>query len=112
VIGILRRTAGMGATAVGPFSREWIAGGAVGAVLLALLVVVLAATNWPVRPCCALSESFGSTLTHGYVVALATVVVMLASAALGVGLILRSAPTLPSPRGGGKKPERVGQRTR
>ena len=96
VLGMLRRTAGLGATAVGPFSREWIAGGAGAAVLLALLVVVSAATNWPVRPCCALVQDFGSTLTNGYVVGLATAVVLLASAALGVSLLLRAVPALPS----------------
>lgn len=97
-IGMLRRTSGFQATAVGPFSREWIAGGAVAAVLAALLVVVLAATAWPVHIRPSIVEDFGSTLTNAYVVALATVVVVLASAALGVSLMLRAAPQLVSPR--------------
>ena len=97
-IGMLRRTSGLDVTAVGPFSGEWIAGGAVAAVLLAIMVVVLAATAWPVHVCCSLVEDFGSTLTNAYVVALATAVVVLASAALGVSLMLRAAPQLLSPR--------------
>ncbi|HEY9286808.1 MAG TPA: hypothetical protein VIT43_02170 [Candidatus Dormibacteraeota bacterium] len=95
-MGMLRRTSGLDATAVGPFSREWIAGGAVAAVMLALLAVVLAATAWPVRPGRSIVEDFGSTLTTDYVVALATVVVLLGSAALGLSLLLRAAPVLPS----------------
>lgn len=98
-IGALRSTAGLEASGVGPFSREWIAGGAVAAVLLALLVVVLAATTWPVHVCCSAVEDFGSALTNGYVVALAMAVVLLASAALGTGLILRGVPFLASSRG-------------
>lgn len=96
VIGALRRTAGVGPTAVGPFSREWIAGGAGVAVLLALLVVVLAATAWPVRACCSAVEDFGSSLMNGYVVGLATVVVLLASSAVGVSLLLQAGPALAS----------------
>jgi NADH:ubiquinone oxidoreductase subunit 6 (subunit J) len=100
VIGLLRRTAGLDPIGVGPFSREWIAGGVAAAVLLAILLVVVAATAWPVRPCCSLGvEDFGSTLTNGYVVGLATAVVLLASAALGASLMLRAAPVLPLPRG-------------
>lgn len=106
LIGVLRGTAGLRA-AVGPFSRQWIIGGAVAAALLALLGVVLSATSWPVRICCSAMEDFGQTLTSTYLVGLATVIVLLASAALGTGLLLASAqrgrrgPTLRSPRGGG-----------
>jgi NADH:ubiquinone oxidoreductase subunit 6 (subunit J) len=103
VIGMLQRTTRLEATAVGPFSREWIVGGAAAAVFLALLVVVLAATAWPVRPCCSVVEELGSTLTNAYVVALATAVVLLTSAALGAGMILRAAPTLPSARARGDR---------
>ena len=117
VVGTLRNTAGLDAEAVGPFSREWIAGGAAAAVLLALLVVVLAATNWPAEPCCRYIQvpgavaDFGSSLTSGYVVALATAVVLLASAALGAGLILRGIPLLSTPRGRAERgPSRPGAR--
>jgi len=96
VFGALRRTAGVGPTAVGPVSREWIVGGAGSAVMLAVLVVVLAATAWPVHVCCSLVEDFGSTLTNGYVVGLSTVVVLLASAALGASLLLQGVPALAS----------------
>jgi NADH:ubiquinone oxidoreductase subunit 6 (subunit J) len=100
--GLLRSTTGLEGAAVGPFSREWIVGAAVAAVGLALVGVVVAATSWPVHVCCSAIEGFGSSLTNPYVVGLATVVVLLASAALGAGLILRTSPTLPFPRGGGK----------
>jgi NADH:ubiquinone oxidoreductase subunit 6 (subunit J) len=98
VLGMLRRTAGLRVIGVGPFSPEWIVGGAVAAVVLALLVVVLAATAWPVHIRPSIVEDFGSTLTNAFVVALAIVVVVLASAALGVSLMLRGAPQLVSPR--------------
>jgi NADH:ubiquinone oxidoreductase subunit 6 (subunit J) len=111
LVGLLRTT-GFERTAVGPFSREWIAGGAISAAALAVLVVVSVATSWPVRICCSAVEDFGTTLTNAYVVGLVTIVILLASAALGAGVMLRSAPTLPSPRGGGKKPEGGGQRRR
>ena len=101
LIGMLRLTTGVEPVSAGPFSREWIVGAAVAAVGLALLGVVLAATSWPVRVCCSAMEDFGSSLTNAYVVGLATVVVLLASAALGAGLIVRGTRTLPSPRGGG-----------
>ena len=115
VAGLLRMTVGFERRAVGPFSQEWIVGGAVSAAILALLAVVLAATSWPVHVCCSLVEDFAGTLTNGYVVALATIVILLACAALGSGLLVaspglqrrqsrtRNAPTLPSPRGGGKR---------
>jgi len=111
LVGLLRTT-GFERTAVGPFSREWIAGGAISAAALAVLVVVSVATSWPVRICCSAVEDFGTTLTNAYVVGLVTIVILLASAALGAGVMLRSAPTLPSPTGGGKKPEGGGQRPR
>jgi NADH:ubiquinone oxidoreductase subunit 6 (subunit J) len=101
LVGLLRQTAGLDSTQE-PFSREWIVGAAVAAALLALLVVVVATTSWPVRASANAGAGFGATLTNTYVVGLAVLVVILASAALGSGLLL-AAPTLPSPRGGGSK---------
>ncbi len=96
LVGVLRRTTGLESTQE-PFSREWIVGTAVAAAVLALLVVMLATTSWPVRPVNA-GAGFGATLTNTYVVGLAVLVVILASAALGGGLLL-AAPTLARPRG-------------
>ena len=99
LVGLLRQTAGLDSTQA-PFSREWILGAAVAAALLALLVVVVATTSWPVRLTARAGVGFGATLTNSYVVGLAVLVVLLASAALGSGLLL-AAPSLASPRGGG-----------
>jgi NADH:ubiquinone oxidoreductase subunit 6 (subunit J) len=96
LLGLLRRTTGLESTQE-PFSREWIVGAAVAAAVLALLVVVVATTAWPVRLTTSAATGFGATLTNTYVVGLAVLVVILASAALGSGLLL-AAPTLPSPR--------------
>ncbi len=96
LVGVLRRTTGLESTQE-PFSREWIVGTAVAAAVLALLVVMLATTSWPVRPVNA-GAGFGATLTNTYVVGLAVLVVILASAALGGGLLL-AAPTPARPRG-------------
>ena len=96
LVGVLRRTTGLESTQE-PFSREWIVGAAVAAAVLALLVVILATTSWPVRPVKA-GAGFGATLTNTYVVGLAVLVVILASAALGGGLLL-AAPTPARPRG-------------
>jgi NADH:ubiquinone oxidoreductase subunit 6 (subunit J) len=97
---LLRDTMGLQNGAVGPFSREWIIGGAVSGALLALVAVVVALTSWPAHICCALGQpgELGFALRNGYVVALATVTVLLASAALGCGLLL-AAPTFRPPRG-------------
>lgn len=99
LVGLLRQTAGLDSTQA-LFSREWILGAAVAAALLALLVVVVATTSWPVRLTARAGVGFGATLTNSYVVGLAVLVVLLASAALGSGLLL-AAPSLASPRGGG-----------
>ena len=99
LVGVLRQTTGLESTQE-PFSREWIVGAAVAAALLALLVVVSATTSWPVRATANAGAGFGATLTNTYVVGLAVLVVILACAALGAGLLL-AAPTLTSPRGGG-----------
>jgi len=87
---------------VGRLGPEWIIGAAVSATLFALLALVLGATTWPVRVCCALPLSLGDTLTNDYPVAFAVLAVILASAALWSGLLF-AAPTLPSPRGGGSR---------
>jgi NADH:ubiquinone oxidoreductase subunit 6 (subunit J) len=102
LLGLLRRTAGLERSTQGPFSREWIIGAAVSAAVLALVGVVLGATAWPAGFCCSIVVGLGATLTNAYAVGLAVLVVILASAALGSGLLL-VAPTLPSPRGGGSK---------
>ncbi len=96
LVGLLRQTAGLESTQE-PFSREWIIGAAVAAALLALLVVVTATTSWPLRATATAGAGFGATLTNAYVVGLAVLVVILASAALGSGLLL-AAPTLPASR--------------
>ncbi len=101
LIALLRRTTGP-ESAQEPLSREWIIGAAIAAALLAFLVVVLATTSWPIRPAANAAPGFGATLTNTYVVGLAVLVVVLASAALGGGLLL-AALTLPSPRGKGPR---------
>jgi len=102
LLGLLRQTSSLRRTTQGPFSRELIIGAAVAAALMALLVVVVATTSWPVRLIGNPGPGLGETLTNTYVVGLAVMVVILASAALGSGLLL-AAPTLPSPRGGGSR---------
>jgi len=99
LVGLLRRTTGLESTQE-PFSREWIVAAGVAAAVLALLVVVVATTSWPVRATANPGAGFWATLTNSYIVGLAVLVVILASAALGSGLLL-AAPTLPSARGGG-----------
>ncbi|HEV2014474.1 MAG TPA: hypothetical protein VGR77_11430 [Candidatus Dormibacteraeota bacterium] len=112
LIGLLRGTTGLKASTLGPLSREWIIGAAVAAALMALLVVVVATTSWPVRLIGNPGPGLGETLTNTYVVGLAVLVVILASAALGSGLLL-AAPTL---RGGsttsGRDPGRRDPRAR
>jgi NADH:ubiquinone oxidoreductase subunit 6 (subunit J) len=105
LIGLLRETTGLKPTTLGPLSREWIIGAAVSAAVMALLGVVLAATSWPIGFCCGIIVGLGPVLTNTYPVGLAVLAVILASAALGSGLLL-AAPTLPSPRGGGSMSSR------
>jgi NADH:ubiquinone oxidoreductase subunit 6 (subunit J) len=102
LIGLLRATTGLRTSSVGRLTPEWVIGAALSAVIFALLALVGGATAWPVQVCCALPLSLGDTLTNDYPVALAVLAVIIASAALGSGLLL-VAPTLPSPRGGGEK---------
>jgi NADH:ubiquinone oxidoreductase subunit 6 (subunit J) len=96
VIGLLRTTSGFRSSQE-PFSREWIVGAAVAAALLALLVVVAATTSWPIGPIAGAGPGIGQTLTDTYIVGLAVLVVILASAALGSGLLL--AAPMPPARG-------------
>jgi NADH:ubiquinone oxidoreductase subunit 6 (subunit J) len=97
LIGLLRETSGMKASSMGPLSREWVIGAAVSAALLALLVVVVATTSWPIGPIGNAGPGIGEALTNTYIVGLGVLVVILASAALGSGLLL-AAPRLTSQR--------------
>lgn len=88
LVGLLRRT-GIDRSAATALRPDWIAGAGVAAALLALLIVVLVATTtWPVKACCAIPLGFAETLSSTYVVGLAVLVVIVASAALGAGLLL------------------------
>ncbi|HXN03467.1 MAG TPA: hypothetical protein VN895_01410 [Candidatus Acidoferrum sp.] len=103
LIGLLRATTGLRTSSVGRLSPQWIIGAAVSAAVLALVGVVLGATSWPTGFCCGIIVGLGPVLTNIYPVGLAVLAVILASAALGSGLLL-IAPTLPSPaRGGGSR---------
>jgi NADH:ubiquinone oxidoreductase subunit 6 (subunit J) len=111
LLGLLRLTSGLERPPISPFARQWIVGGAVAAALGALLVLIAAATSWPMattiqKGALAVPYSFTRALIDSYVVGLATLAVLVASAALGSALLLL-APTLPSARGGG---ERSGRR--
>ena len=99
LIGLLRGTSGLDASQES-FSREWIVGAAVSAALLALLVVVDAMTSWPMGVVGNAGAGLGQALGNTYIVGLAVLIVILASAALGSGVLL-AAPTVASPRGGG-----------
>ena len=87
LLGLLRRTTSMEPAPDSPFSPELIAGVAVGAALMALVGLVVGATNWPVR-ITGNPAGFAGTIANKYVVAIAVVVVVLASAALGAALLL------------------------
>ena len=110
LIGLLRATTGLQTSSVGRFGPEWIIGAAVSAALLSMLAVVLGATSWPTGFCCSIIVGLGPVLTNTYPVGLAVLAVILASAALGSGLLL-AAPTLRSPRGGGSPAGGGGSRT-
>jgi NADH:ubiquinone oxidoreductase subunit 6 (subunit J) len=92
LLGLLRRTAGLQGTIEDPFSRQWITGGAVAGVLLALLVVALGLTAWPGPVSRAGIPSFTPgplyPLGEASLVALATLAILFSSAALGAGLAL------------------------
>ncbi len=119
LIGLLRTTTGLDKSLPSPFGAELIGGAAVAAALLALLVVVVGMTNWPVRAVgpqrspFSVPIDFGRTITDNYIVGLAVLAVLLASAALGAGLLVTqrarrgapSSPTTPRLRGrGGPSP--------
>ena len=90
LIAVLRQSGGLMESGVGPLSREWMIGAAAGGVLFAVLGVVVAATNWPVHVCCAQPGSFSEALSTTYVVGVWTMAILLASAALGSGMLLAS----------------------
>jgi NADH:ubiquinone oxidoreductase subunit 6 (subunit J) len=106
LLGLLRLTSGLERPPLSLFTRRWIVGGAVASALGALLVLIATATSWPLGPDeiqkgpFIVSHTFSWTLMNTYVIGLGMLTVLIASAALGSGLLL-VAPTLPSPRGGG-----------
>lgn len=111
LVGLIRMTSGLDSAPDSPFSPELIAGSAVAAVLLALLAVVVGATNWPVRVAPDFAEGIGHSLTTTYIVGLGVLVVIIASAALGAGL-LRTVPVLRrGPAGGAPRPGQGRQRS-
>ena len=109
LLGLLRLTSGLERPPISPFSRQWIVGGAVAAALGALLVLVAALTSWPVdlaqRGALPVPHPSSATPVDAYIVGLGTLVVLIASAALGSALLL-AAPTLASARVGGSTRER------
>ena len=93
LLGLLRRPARIDPLSTTSLRPDWIVGAGVAAGLLALLlVVVVAVTTWPVGFCCGFAVGLGATLTNDYVVGLAVLVVIIASAALGAGLLLAASP--------------------
>ncbi|MDQ6709181.1 MAG: hypothetical protein M3Z11_01350 [Candidatus Dormibacteraeota bacterium] len=86
LIGLLRTTTGLDEAPASPFSPELIGGAAIAAAVAALLGVVVGATNWPVR-ITGVTEGFGQSLLNTYIVGIAVLVVTVASAALGAGLL-------------------------
>ena len=98
LLSLLRRTTGLARAPVSTLGRDWTAGAAVAAGLLVLLAVVAATTEWPVRIVPSVVEGFEASLSNTYVVGLAVVVVIVASAALGAGLLLATSPPGRRPR--------------
>ncbi|TMD24098.1 MAG: hypothetical protein E6I99_03925 [Chloroflexi bacterium] len=92
LLGVLRQTTSLERPPSIPFNRTWIAGGAIAAAVGSLLLLVVAATNWPVdllqRGVLSLPHPFVQTLLDTYAVGLATLVVLMGSAALGTVLLL------------------------
>src|SRR2546421_7803272 len=76
LIGLLRGTTGLGPSTQGPLSREWIIGGAVVAALMALLVLVVAATAWPIGLTGNAGPGLAEALANTYVVGLAILAVI------------------------------------
>ncbi|MEO6796994.1 MAG: hypothetical protein ABI401_05370 [Candidatus Dormibacter sp.] len=87
LLGLLRTTTGLTPAPTSPFGSELIGGAAVGAALFALIGVVVGATNWPVKVSGGPMEGLAGTLAGTYLVGLAVLVVLVASAALGAGLL-------------------------
>ena len=92
LLALLRSTSGLESPPESPFSPELIGGSAVGAAVLALFGVVVGATNWPVRIHGGPMVGLGGTLVNTYIVGIAILVVIVASAALGVGLLTMQRP--------------------
>jgi NADH:ubiquinone oxidoreductase subunit 6 (subunit J) len=96
LVGLLRRTTGIDRSSETALRPDWIVGAGVATALLALLTVVLVAvTTWPVGFCCGIVVGLGPTLTNTYVVGLAVLVVIVASGALGAGLLLATSRAAP-----------------
>jgi NADH:ubiquinone oxidoreductase subunit 6 (subunit J) len=95
---LVRRPPGIDPSSTTSVRSDWIAGAAVAAGLLALLlVVVVAVTTWPVGFCCGIPIGFAATLSNDYVIGLAVLVLIIASAALGAGLLLAASPATARP---------------
>lgn len=88
-LGVLRTGGQLRRPPRSPFSRDWIPGTILAAALFALIAVVTGTASWPVRAVAATRAGFAGTLADTYLVAIATLVVVAASAALGVALLLR-----------------------
>lgn len=99
LIGLLRRPGGVDPSSATSLRLDWIVGaGVAGGLLALLLVVVVGVTTWPVAVCCGIPVSFGETLSTDYVVGLAVLVLLVAAAALGAGLLLAASPATSRPR--------------
>ena len=99
LVGLLRQTGGISQSSAGPLSREWLIGAGVAAALFAVIGLVVTLTSWPVRVCCAIPGDFVETLRATYVVGIWTAAIVLASGALGCGLLLATpSPTLRTPQ--------------
>lgn len=105
LLGLLSLTSGLERPPISEFGRKWLAGGSVAAAFGALLVLVVAAIPWPQWPLqpfragiISQPESLARTLSTDYIVGIAVLVVVIATAALGSALLL-AAPILASHRG-------------
>lgn len=110
LLALLRSTSGLDSPPASPLSPELIGGSAVGAALVALLGVVMGVTNWPVRVHGGPAGGLGGSLVDTYVVGIGVLVVIVASAALGAGLLTMqrtsrraTATAAPAPPRGGRR---------
>ncbi|HXO58414.1 MAG TPA: hypothetical protein VN834_01320 [Candidatus Acidoferrum sp.] len=103
LIGLLRATTGLRTSSVGRLSPQWIVAAAVSAAMLALVSVVVGSTSWPTGFCCGIIVGLGPVLTNIYPVGLAVLSVILASAAIGSGLLLIAANLPSAARGVGSR---------